>query len=230
MKHWTHAMTIGVGLITCDQPERFQRCLASLPKSNVTIVVNDGGPPPFSLSPYPIDFLVENQTPHGRAKCKNDAISLLLQEGCEHIFLFDDRVCIKHTEIYHFYIAAAKTSGIRHMNFCRSSPDNLPRYAIRYPNGVGLTFFYSLDDPWSYFHHTVLREIGHLEEDYQQTVIKIIEHGFHPPYHWFVDLTESSDYLEVLPPQRCDLRQMLPDTSKEEVQKQLRALLGESQI
>ncbi len=197
-------MKIGVGIITCDRHEFLKRSLASIPKADLVVIVNDGKPLDFDLSSYPIDFLVQHEQRFGVAKSKNDALELLLQEGCEHLFLIEDDILIKRSDIFEFYIRASQTSGILHFNFCLSSPMNIKRYALRYKNGVGMSFYRNLYQPFTYFRKKVIEKVGFYDTAYYNALeyvdhtYRIIQKGFHPPYYWFADPTGSEFYLETL--------------------------------
>lgn len=199
-------MKIGVGVITCDRRELFSRCIASLPKADLTILVNDGKPIDFDLSHYNVDFLIQHEHRYGVAKSKNDALELLLQEGCDHIFLIEDDIMIKRPDVFNFYIHAAAVSGISHFNFCHSSPKNVKRYSIRYKDGTGMSFYRNLYQPFAYFHRKVIEKVGYFDTAYFNALehvdhtYRIIKAGFHPPYWWFADPTGSEYYLETLDP------------------------------
>ncbi len=200
-------MTIGVGIITCDRPELFERSIQSLPKADLVVVVNDGQPLSFDLAPLGIDFLIQHDHHAGVTQSKNDALEVLLQEGVEHIFLMEDDVIIKNRDVYQYYIKAAQSSGIRHFNFCLASPHNQKRYAIKYnDDGVGISFFRNLYQPWAYFHRSVLEEVGLFDTAFYNALghvdhtYRIIKTGLYSPYWWFADISGSNYLLETLDP------------------------------
>ena len=197
-------MTIGVAIITCDRGELFERCISSIPNADVCVVVNDGKPLDLDLSQYSIDFLIQHEHRYGVAKSKNDALELMIQEGCDHLFLVEDDILIKRPDIFELYIKAAETTGIEHFNFCLSSMKNINRYSIRYANGVGISFYRNLYQPWAYFSRRVIEKVGYYDTAYFNALehvdhtYRIIKEGFHPAYWWFADPTGSKYYLETL--------------------------------
>ncbi len=199
-------MTIGVGIITCDRPELFERCVRSLPKADLLVTVNDGQPLEFDLSDLGIDFLIQHEHRYGVTQSKNDVLELLLQEGCEHIFLVEDDIFVKRDDVYQHYIQAAQTSGILHFNFFLSNSSNEKRYSIRYKDGVEVSFYRNHYQPWTYFHRTVLEQVGLYDTAFYNALghvdhtYRIIKKGLHSPYWWFADLGESHQFLETLDP------------------------------
>lgn len=198
-------MKTGVGIITCDRPELLEKCLASLPESDLVVIVNDGKPLQVDLTNYKIDFLIEHEERYGVAQGKNDALELLMQEGCDHIFLIEDDIAIKHESVFKSYIHAANISGILHFNYCIG---NFPhrRYSVKYRDGTSISFYRNLNQPFTYLHRSVVSKVGFYDtafynalEDVDYTY-RVIQEGFHPPYWWFADISTSKSLLLNLDP------------------------------
>jgi glycosyltransferase involved in cell wall biosynthesis len=75
---------IGVGIITCNREEFFKKCYNSIPEYvDELIIVNDGNKLKTNINR---GFLNEGTTGKQVGKCKNIAMSYLLDKGCDYIF------------------------------------------------------------------------------------------------------------------------------------------------
>ena len=109
--------TIGVGIITCNRPEFFKKCRASINDKwyDHIVVVNDGSGPIFDAhSP-----VLKTDGGEGVGKAKNKAIKHLLERGCDYIILVEDDMLFKDN-IFEQYIKAYKETGIHHFMFDES--------------------------------------------------------------------------------------------------------------
>lgn len=115
---------IGLGLITCNAPEKLKQSAPSVPDFlDEFVIVNDGKP--YNASIYPSKaHLIQHEQNKGVAVSKNDALRYLLDSGCEHIFLMEDDVIIKNKAVFKKYINTAKLSGILHLNYALQGPHN----------------------------------------------------------------------------------------------------------
>ena len=79
---------IGIGITTHNRPEALSQAMAAhakyLPPDAKLVVVDDASRDPVARA----DFRFEQQA--GIARAKNKCLELLVDAGCEHIFLFDD--------------------------------------------------------------------------------------------------------------------------------------------
>lgn len=219
---------IGVGIITCDRVDYLQKCLSSLPKfKGPIVVVNDGKQ---DISKY-VDskiHLIQHTKNKGVGISKNDALKWLLDQGAEHLFLLEDDIVILKPGTFDAYIDAANTSGILHFNYGPGSPFNRkqdssvvydlhnrhlcnqhsepnPKKIIEYPNGVKISLFEHTVAMFSYFHRTVLEDVGLHDErfynawEHVDLTYRIIKAGYHPPFWWFADIYNSHEYLTEAP-------------------------------
>ena len=199
---------IGVGAITCNRESFFEKCIKSIPGVDFLVVVNDGKPYSNSIYPSFIDKIIQHKKNLGVAKSKNDALKILLENSCEHIFLIEDDVTIKNIDIFNHYIQTARRSGIYHLNFAVHGNGNRDSYS----NPVSRKIFCEKGTPilslnknligaFSYYHRKILEKFGLLDEKYFNAwehvdhTYQIIKGGFHPPFWWFADAPQSYDYI-----------------------------------
>lgn len=217
---------IGIGLITCNKPERLSQTAPLVPNVDEFVIVNDGSPYDNSIYPKSAEVIQ-----HDRNMCvgvsKNDAMRYLIQKGCRFIFLMEDDVIIKRPDVFEKYIRTAEESGIWHLNYALQGPANRkqvqqgpmnveqrhtlsqtsqpnPREIVEvgnnevalYPNCVGA---------FSFFLREVILKVGYHDVRFKNAwehvehTYRIIKMGLHPPFWWFADIHPSWEYLDDVP-------------------------------
>ena len=203
---------VGLAIITCDREELFHKVVEAIPKVDYNLVVNDGKKLKIKPDSCKINRLIEHNINLGVGRSKNEALKLMMSEGCEHLFISEDDVCVIDQTICEKYIRASKISGIKHFNFCYHGPDNKdskgnpnPILSIDY-NGISLGFHFYLGGAFSYYHKEVIEKVGYIDEKFMnfhehvEHTYRIIKAGFHPPFWWFADLIDSHNILKDLDP------------------------------
>lgn len=216
-----------VGIVTCDRLDYFEKCYNSVKTANgvdVIAVCNDGK---LSVPLDPGTEYIEHKENKGVGISKNDLLKLALSKPeVEHIFLLEDDMIVKDPEVFNAYIKAAKVSGIYHLNYGPGSPFNRkqdvafdlhnrhdlkqdselnPKLRIDYGDGVELWFYEHSVAMCTYFHRSVLEEVGlHDEEFYNawehvDLTYRIIKAGYHPQFWWFADIANSDKYISEAP-------------------------------
>jgi GT2 family glycosyltransferase len=204
---------IGVAIITCDRPSFYKQCEESLLKivneyENIcTMVVDDG------LISTTIDSSINKYTKTpgkiGVGKAKNLALKYFLDNGYTHIFLLEDDIEIINTDVFHLYIKASETTGIKHFNFGLHGNHNLDpsgnpiiRKSVNYPDGTVIDLYPNILGALSYFHTDALKDVGLMDESFFNA-LEHVDHtlqmglkGYHPPFRWFADVHNSSLYLK----------------------------------
>ena len=196
---------IGIGIITCNRNNFLKKCISSIKKEwyNELIVINDGKIP---LQDTNIN-IINNKTNLGVGKTKNKALKYLLDNSCEHIFLVEDDVVFKDN-IFLKYIEASKKTKVNHFNYCLHGHDNKingtkpnPRkiFDIR---GVKVALYFNVYGACSYYHNSVLKDIGLIDEVYYNAMehvdhtMEAINKGYPPPFRWFIDIENSNLYMQ----------------------------------
>lgn len=205
---------IGVGIVTYNRGQLFQKSIQSLPPADEVIVVNDGNPYPDSFYPSLITSVIQHDRNRGVGRSKNDALEYLLGQGCVHIFLLEDDIKIINPDIFRIYIHASELSGIKHFNFAYHGSENKnndgsctkPRKIVSYKEGITISFHRHLLAAMQYFHRDVLEQCGLMDPFFHNMLehidhtYRIIKHGFHPPFWWFADIEGSQNSIEDLDP------------------------------
>jgi glycosyltransferase involved in cell wall biosynthesis len=199
---------IGVGVITCNAPERFEGCIKTIPNVDELVIVNDGEAYDSALYPSEAEVIQ-----HSRNKCvgisKNDALRHLIQSKCDHIFLVEDDMLIQNPDVFTHYIHAAEGSGIWHLNFGYHGPANMtedgqpkPRQVVEYDNGPSIALNAHCVGAFTYFLKSVVKSIGYHDEHFKncwehvEHTNRIIKAGLHPPFWWFADVADSHEYIK----------------------------------
>ena len=196
---------IGIGIITCNRNNFLKKCISSIKKEwyDELIVINDG-----DISIKDTNFnIINNPENLGVGKTKNKALKYLLDNNCEHIFLVEDDVVFKDN-IFLKYIEASKKTKVKHFNYCLhghdikincTKPNPRKIFDIR---GVRVALYFNVYGACSYYHNSVLKDIGLIDEDYYNAMehvdhtMEAINKGYHPPFRWFIDIENSNLYME----------------------------------
>lgn len=212
---------VGVGLITCDRLEYFIQSFNALLDNSSDVdeivVVNDGE---FNDEIKKIikdkndkRILYINNVPKRRGVgfSKNQALKRLILLDCGFLFLIENDILIKRSEVFGAYVQAANKSGIWHMNFHAHGPanrspkgDSMPRHSASYGDGVDIGFYPHCVGAFSFYIKSHLEICGLLDENYKNAwehvdhTYTLIKKGLHTPFWWFADLENSTDYLEEI--------------------------------
>jgi GT2 family glycosyltransferase len=225
---------IGVGIITCDRPHYLKQLLESLEgcKVDEVVVVNDGK----HIEHFndcggkylPGNSALYEQIPQrqGVGKGKNRIMSLLLEKGCDYIFVIEDDMIVLDKNIFQKYIEAHKQSGIHHFNYGPGSPFNRkqdihfdlhnrhllkqdsevnPKLIIEYSKDIRVALYEHTVAMFSFFTKEVLEKVGLIDEQFYNAwehvdhTYRIIKAGYHPPFWWFADLADSHKLLTEAP-------------------------------
>ncbi|MHC1739088.1 MAG: glycosyltransferase family 2 protein [Ignavibacteriaceae bacterium] len=199
---------IGLAIITCNREDLFHRAVNSIPRVDYNIVINDGEELRMAPDHAKVDIYIHHKKNLGVGKSKNEALRLMLAEGCEHLFISEDDVEVTDQEVCDKYIRASRVTGIKHFNYAYHGPDNkeengLPksRLNIKY-NGFDLGFHFYLLGAFSYYHKEVIEKVGYLDERFKnyhehvEHTYRIIKAGYHPPFWWFADLADSQNMIK----------------------------------
>lgn len=219
---------IGVGVVTYKRPDYFTKCINSVPVVDTLVVVNDGDPYDASLYPSKIKEVIQHTKNKSVGVSKNELMRFLVQDGCEHIFLLEDDMEVLRPDVFETYIKAAKASGIWHLNYGPGSPYNRvqdpnilkmdlqgrhlldnhapikPRLIIDYGNNIKIALYQHSVAMFTYFHRGVIKNVGYHNERFHNAwehvslTYDIIKKGLHPPFWWFADIYDSTEYLREI--------------------------------
>lgn len=222
---------IFVGIVTCNRLDFFKNCYNSVLEANnvdVLAVCNDGNQSQELLDIINKDtILIQHEENKGVGISKNDLLKKALSiPEVEHIFILEDDMIVKDSSVFDTYIKAAKKSGIYHLNYGPGSPFNRkqdfefdlhnrheckqdtslnPKLTVDYGDGVKVVFYEHSVAMLSYFHRSVLEEVGLHDEkffnawEHVDLTYRIIKAGYHPPFWWFADVADSDRLISEAP-------------------------------
>lgn len=194
---------IGVAVITYNRLGYLTQCLEALPfnKIDECIVIKDGGGEQYNLKSNDNYFFYEYETNGGNCRSKNKAFEYLLEKKCKHIFLIEDDMLIKDSDIFHKYIETAYKTGIYHLMYLKVSDNILYKRATI--DGIDLhknpqgSFMYALD---GVIKHVGMWDLGfknaftHVDWTYRVILKNLIT-----PFWWFPDIENSQNFIEEIP-------------------------------
>ena len=204
---------IGVGIVTCNRPKFFLKCLMSIPDSILDIVVvNDGGD--FAdikkLHEKKGFAYFHNPKNIGVGRSKNKLLRYLIGTECDHIFIIEDDIIVKDKNVFNEYVRARNKTGIQHFNFGYHGPANKdgvsggppkPRFVVDYGD-VKIAINRHSVGAFCYYTKEVLEKVGLIDEDYTNAFehvdhdYRIAKAGYCTPYWNFADIANSCDFLE----------------------------------
>jgi GT2 family glycosyltransferase len=205
---------VGIGIVTCNRPEFFLKCITSMPKNTTIIVVNDGSDfEDIEKLKAKINFhYIHNKKNLGVGKSKNILFKYLLDQKCDHIFIVEDDIIVKDLSIFDKYIEARNKTGIQHFNFGYHGPANrgglskgtpTPRYVFEY-KGIKLAINTHSVGAFCYYTREVLKKVGLIDEAYLNAFehvdhdYRMAKAGFCTPYWNWPDIADSYLYLDEL--------------------------------
>lgn len=206
---------IGCALITCNRFDFFKKSLKSLYDAskhyeNFEIVVVNDGDEILEISQVE---LLNTTGKQGVARAKNLGFRHLLNRGCDHIFIMEDDIEIIDSSVFQKYIEASKATGILHLNYGLHGNHNLTsfntphvRKTVNYPDGTKINMYSNVLGAFSYYHRSVLEEVGLMDEGYFNALehvkhtYDIFKAGYTTPWRWFADLYDSEKYLKDIVP------------------------------
>jgi hypothetical protein len=210
-------MKIGAAIIACDRIEYTKQSVAALlankgPVEDL-ILINDGTIIPDGVLPGDID-IINNVPPYqsvGRAK--NKAMQVLVNRGCEHIFLIENDIIVQTSDVWQKYIDVAMATGIRHLNFGYHGPANRtpdykkpkPRYVVEYPGNIKVALNLHCVGAFSYFYHTFMKDVGYHDTffknawEHVELCQRAISKNYLPAFWWFPDIDGSDEMLKEIP-------------------------------
>lgn len=206
---------IGVGIITCDREDFFNKSKKSLTEAlksypdHEFIIVNDG-----KTAIHSDEYYVTNTGSNiGVGRAKNVAINYLINKKCEHVFLMEDDIEISDANVFNEYIKTANITGIKHLNYALHGNHNqdefknpIIRKTVNYPDNTKIDLYPNLLGAFSYYHISVIEEIGLIDPEYYNAMehvdhtYRAIKAGYHPPFRWFADVHGSNKMLKDIVP------------------------------
>lgn len=219
---------IGVAVITYNRINYFKTCINSIPSVDNLVVINDGDPYPDDTYPKHVTEVIQHTKNKSVGVSKNEALRYLIQNKCDSLFTIEDDMEVLRPDVFEAYIKAASASGIWHLNYGPGSPFNReqdpeilkldlagrhllnkhspikPRLIVEYKNGSKIALYQHSVGMFTYFHRGVIKNIGYHDEHYHNAfehvclTYEIIKKGLHPPFWWFADLYDSTQYVREI--------------------------------
>lgn len=216
---------IGVGVVTYNRPEQFNKLFSSLQNCKDKIdhlcIYEDS----VGNNPEHVNYIYSEQlrwkgdntlmiittdSNTGVGVAKNQCLNHLLNKGCDYIFLIEDDIFIKDPKVFEKYIEASDATGIQHFNFSQHGVMNKaypggvanPRTVLNYESAkINIPLYPHCVGAFSFYTKRCLEQVGLLDERYYNAcehvdhTLQIIKAGMHPPFWTFPDIENSWEYL-----------------------------------
>ena len=208
---------LGVGIVTCNRKDSFMRLFDEVHSNSIVDCIAVVKNKDFDYGEYEPSLLakgsLKTQTWNvkedvGVGYCKNICLKHLLAKQCQHIFLIEDDINIKNGDVFKYYIDAAKSFNLQHLNFCMAW-DSItkqylkPSYALQNKAGAKLSIFSRLCGDFEYFTYDALIQVGIFDAKHYVNALEHAEHTYRlslaeltTPFFAFADAFNSTDYIE----------------------------------
>ena len=222
---------VGLGFICCDRLEYTIQSLTALKLIQDSIdficIINDGYSDVEEViqkSGVRCDKLIQHykdawdhrgvERPLGARQTvsysKNQAFTLMLNAGCEHLFLLENDILIKDISVIAAYIKTAETFKIQHLNMAYHGPANKTTEGKLNPkikfekNGSTLALYQNCVGAFSYYTKEMLEKVGLFDLgmrnlfDHVEHTYRCAKQGYTTPFWWFADVADSDKYFDEI--------------------------------
>ena len=216
---------IGVGIVTYNSENYYTELYNSIDQTKINhlVTVNGGEEYTKQYGNHWIQHTV-NKYP---AVCRNDAITALLKEGCEHIFIIEDDMIIQDSSIFEKYIEASKASGLKYFSFVSTSWESgepykrTPRLTVQYSKEVSVSFYKNMCNEFTYHHRSCYDKVGLYDSQFRDPfdidmAYRESQEDYAAPFWWFADITNSDFYIKNNPIAVSRLQGERPDGNREQ--------------
>lgn len=216
---------IGVGITTYNSEDYFKSLYETLPldKIDELVVVNGGD---SYKNEYKANW-IQHYKNFYPSVCRNDCLSFLLQRNCEHIFIIEDDMILKSSDIFDKYIQASKISGLKYFSYVSTSWESgtpgkrTPRLTVEYSKDVSISFYKNMCNEFTYHHKSCYNKVGLYDTMYRDPwdidmAYRESQQDYAAPFWWFADITGSDELIMNNPVAVSRLQGDRPDGSREE--------------
>ena len=177
---------VGVGIVTCNRKDSFKALFDKVKSCGAVDVIAVVKNKDFDYGDYAPHNLIDGDREQcatiledvGVGFCKNTCLRMLLEKGCQHLFLVEDDMVIDNLDVFSEFIKTAKHFNLGHLNW-----NTLPNLAesnqtqvIEDSEGFKLDITRRLCGCFSYFSAEALNDAGLINsKDY----VNALEHAEH---------------------------------------------------
>jgi glycosyltransferase involved in cell wall biosynthesis len=227
---------IGVGIVTYNSENYYKDLFNSIDQTKIDHLVTVNGGDEYSKR-YG-DHWIQHTVNKYPAVCRNDAISALLKEDCDHIFIIEDDMIIQDSGIFQKYIETSKASGLNYFSFVSTSWESgtpekrTPRLVVEYAKNISVSFYKNMCNEFTYHHKSCYDKVGFYDSQFRDPfdidmAYRESQQDYAAPFWWFADITNSDFYIKNNPVAVSRLQSERPDGNREQrIQEQWKMFIG----
>jgi len=217
---------IGVGIVTYNSENYFKELYKSIDQNKINhfVVVNGGD---VYQDKYVCSEWIQHKINKYPAVCRNDAIKSLIKNDCEHIFIIEDDMIIKDSNIFSKYIETSKKTGLKYFSFVSTSWDSgaprsrTPRLVVQYSKDISVSFYKNMCNEFTYHHSSCFEKVGLYDTQFRDPfdidmAYRESQEEYAAPFWWFADITDSDLYIKNNPVAVSRLQGDRPDGNREQ--------------
>lgn len=216
---------IGVGIVTYNSENYYKDLFNSIDQTKIDHLVTVNGGDEYSKK-YS-DYWIQHTANKYPAVCRNDAITALLKEDCEHIFIIEDDMIINDSGVFEKYIETSKASGLKYFSFVSTSwesgePFNrTPRLVVEYSKDISVSLYRNMCNEFTYHHRSCYDKVGFYDSQFRDPfdidmAYRESRQDYAAPFWWFADVTNSDFYIKNNPVAVSRLQGERPDGNREQ--------------
>jgi len=216
---------IGVGIVTYNSENYYKDLFNSIDQTKIDHLVTVNGGDEYSKQ-YG-NHWIQHKVNKYPAVCRNDAITALLKENCDHIFIIEDDMVIQDSHIFQKYSETSKTSGLKYFAFVSTSWESgtpekrTPRLVVEYSKNTSVSFYKNMCNEFTYHHKSCYDKVGFYDSQFRDPfdidmAYRESQQNYASPFWWFADITNSDFYIKNNPVAVSRLQAERPDGNREQ--------------
>lgn len=200
---------IGLVVTTYNTENWFKELYSTIPfeKLQEVVVVNGGSP---YKEKYTRVHWLQHTTNKGAAQSRIDGIKFLLSKNIEHIFIIEDDMLIKNSNIFKEYVSTSLKTGLKYFCFCSTAQGSglpgkrTPTEIVDY-NVTKVAFYREMNNEFTYHHASIFNKIGYYDIKFThlwdvEFVYRVLtSKEFGCGFRYFPDIINSDDFIQNHP-------------------------------
>ena len=203
---------IGLAVISYNRLDYLKKCIKALDTNNwggakLRIIIDDHSNTPGYMTYLKEQerkgkIVIRNRENSGVAVSKNTALKIMMNQGCEHLFLMEDDILMQIKDTCTMYIDYAKKHNLHHLNFALHGEMNKGK---KFLYNHEITVYPQIVGAFSYYSKTAIETVGLMDENFKNAW-EHVEHTYRmtlaqltTPFWHFADHPISDILLKEIP-------------------------------
>ena len=196
----------GLVVVTYNSKKWFDGLYETIPFDRIDecIIVNGGDLYEGNYDKH--TYWLQHYINFGACDSRIDGIKYLMNKKCEHIFIIEDDMIIKHPNIFNRYVQASKKTGLKYLCFCSDAMGSgtpghrTPKVTIDY-NNEQIAFYGEMNNEFTYHHVDVFKDLGVYDTKFKhlwdvEFVYRVLTNDkYGCGFRYFPDVPDADNYI-----------------------------------